>query len=205
MTLAGVVAFFSGSRGPIVAGLAGLAVLVAFGRQTLGKSVVRLAMASGLFLLVLASSLSLAPEGSLNRVESFARGDYGPSELYRVQALRSSWSYIPSAPLGLGWGGFGTHVNPLNGLGRQYAHNLLAEVTIESGWLSGAYTLLILLCATVAGWSRTRFRGGQMIFIGLVFYVINAMVSGDVNDNRPVFMLVTAALMLLELPEVKHG
>jgi O-antigen ligase len=205
MALAGMVAFFSGSRGPIVAGLAGIGVLVAFGRQALGRTLPRLAVAGGLFFLVLASSISLAPEGSLSRVESFARGDYGPSEQYRVQALKTSWSYIPEAPLGLGWGGFATYVNPLNGMGRQYSHNLLAEVTLESGWVSGAYTLLLLVFAAVAGWSRTRMPGGQLIFIGLLFYAINAMVSGDINDNRPLFMFVTAAIMLLDLPRVQHG
>jgi|GEM_PF-766300 len=205
MTLAGVIALFAGSRGPIVAALAVLTLLMVFGRQSLGLAKIKLAVAGALFLLVLSYSLSLAPEGSLQRVESFAHGQYGDSEQYRVQAMQSSWLYIPNAPLGLGWGGFGTHVNPLNGLGRQYAHNLLVETTIESGWICGAYTLVILVLAVVAAWSRTMLVGGRVIFLGLLFYIINAMVSGDINDNRPLFMFVTAALMLLDFKMVRHG
>jgi len=43
-----------------------------------------------------------------------------------------------------------------------------------------------------------------VVFIGLLFYAINALVSGDVNDNRPLFMFVTAALMLLDMAPVPH-
>lgn len=204
MALAGMTALYSGSRGPILSALVVLACLLGLGRQSLGALKVKLVLAGGLFLLLLASTLSLAPAGSLRRVESFARGEYGASEQFRVTALKASWTYLQDAPLGLGWGGFGTHVNPLNGLGRQYAHNFLVEVTLESGWLAGAYTLLILGGAILAAWSRTLLQGGRLVFAGLVFYLINALVSGDVNDNRPMFMFVTAALMLLDFPMVKH-
>jgi len=206
IALAGTTAFFSGSRGPLVAALAVLGLLFTLGRQKLGLLKVKLLLAAGLLAVVLGSSLSLAPEGSLRRVEYFAQGQYGPSERYRVTALETSWSYLKAAPLGLGWGGFGTHVNPLNGLGRQYAHNLVAEVTLESGWLAGAYTLVILAMAGLAAWSRTAHPWGRVAFAGLVFYLINSLVSGDVNDNRPLFTFVTVALMLLNRPlEVSRG
>ena len=58
----------------------------------------------------------------------------------------------------------------------------------------------MLLAAAGAAWSRTGTPGGRVVFAGTVFYLINAMVSGDVNDNRPLFMFVTSALMLWRLP-----
>ncbi len=200
LALAGVTALFSGSRGPILAGLAVLALLLGAGRMRLGFRAARLAAAGGLFLLVLVSSLSLAPKGSLDRVEAFMHGRYGDSEAYRVNALRASWDLIGDAPWGIGWAGFATWVDPERGLPRQYPHNLLAEVTLESGWICGAVTLLVLLAATAAAWSGTGRVGGRLVFAGTVFYLINAMVSGDVNDNRPLFMFVTSALMLRDLP-----
>jgi O-antigen ligase len=205
MALAAVTALFSGSRGPIVSALLVAMILFGLGRQSLGVLRVRLAVAAGLVVFLLASSLSLAPAASLRRVETFAHGEYGPSEQFRVTALQASWVYLKDAPLGVGWGGFGTHVNPLNGLGRQYAHNLLAEVTLESGWVSGAFTLLILGVALLSAWSRTLHQGGRLVFAGLLFYLINALVSGDINDNRPLFMFVTSALMLLDVPVVPLG
>ena len=39
-----------------------------------------------------------------------------------------------------------------------------------------------------------------MVFAGAVFYLINAMVSGDLNDNRPLFMFISSALMLWPRP-----
>jgi O-antigen ligase len=205
MALAAMTALFSGSRGPILSSLVVVTILFGLGRQSLGVLRVRLAVAAALVLFLVGSSLSLAPAGSLRRVETFAHGEYGPSEQFRVTALQASWVYLKDAPMGVGWGGFGTHVNPLNGLGRQYAHNLLAEVTLESGWVSGGFTLVLLGLALLAAWSRTLHQGGRLVFAGLLFYLINALVSGDINDNRPLFMFVTSALMLMDVPVVPHG
>jgi hypothetical protein len=138
-------------------------------------------------------------------VENFAQGNYGTSERYRLTSLQISWDYLRNDPDGLGWGAFATHVNPLNGMGRQYPHNLVAEVSLESGWLCGVWTLLMLAGALVAAWSRSAIHGGRMVFAGLLFYLINAMVSGDVNDNRTLFLFVTSAWMLLDFPGVAHG
>ena len=198
MALAGITALFSGSRGPIVAALLVLAVLFGLGRQRLGRRVARLLGASAVLAAILASSLSLAPAGSLRRMESFFSGQYGGSELYRMSALRQSWELLRETPGGLGWGRFATHVDPEKGLNRQYPHNLLAEVTLEGGWCCGATTILILSLALAAAWSRTLLAGGRIAFAGVLFYLVNSLVSGDVNDNRPLFMFVTAALGLLE-------
>jgi hypothetical protein len=200
LVLAGVAGTFSGSRGPILAALAVLALLFGAGRMRLGRGLLRLLWAAGLFAAVLGSSLSLAPRGSLARVEAFFQGQYGSSESYRVNALHDAWRLIGEAPWGIGWGGFATWVDPERGVGRQYPHNLLAEVTLESGWICGAVTLLVLLAAVAAGWSGTWLPGGRVVFAGAVFYLINAMVSGDLNDNRPLFMFLSSALMLWPRP-----
>jgi len=205
MALAGITALFSGSRGPILAALAVLVLLFGAGRMRLGPKAARLAGAGGLFLLALGASLSLAPKGSVTRVQAFFQGRYGASESYRADALRASWGLIGEAPWGIGWAGFATRVDPERGTGRQYPHNLLAEVTLESGWICGAATLLALLTAAAAAWSGTRLPGGRAVFAGTLFYLINAMVSGDVNDNRPLFMFVTSALMLWDPPPPGGG
>ena len=198
MALAGITALYSGSRGPIVAALLGLGLLSVLGRQRLGRRALGRLVTGVALAAVVAASLSLAPSGSAHRVEAFFRGQYGGSERYRVQALEGAWDLIPGAPAGLGWGRFATRVDLEKGLDRQYPHNLIAEVTLEGGWLCGAATLLVLLTALLAAWSRTGRPEGRLALAGLVFYGVNALVSGDVNDNRPLFMWVTAALALLE-------
>jgi O-antigen ligase len=79
---------------------------------------------------------------------------------------------------------------------RQYPHNLLLEVTLEAGWLAGACTLAILAAALGAAWAVSNLLEGRILLAGLGFWIINALVSGDVNDNRPLFTLVSASLAL---------
>ena len=200
MTLAGVAALFSGSRGPILAALGVLVLLFGLGRRPVRRGGMRLLGAGLLFLGVLGAALPLAPRGSLLRVERFLGGQVGSSETYRLNALHDSWNLVGEAPWGLGWGGFAVHVDPERGLGRQYPHNLLAEVTLESGWLCGGATLLVLVAAAVAAWSRTGQAGGRLVFAGLLFFAFNAMVSGDLNDNRPLFMFVSTAFLATAFP-----
>ena len=219
LALAGITALFSGSRGPIVSALLVLGLLAVVGRRRrvarpglaapmqaapgsplppLRRALRRLG-AAGAFAALVAASLSFAPAGSMRRLERFFHGEYGGSERYRVQALQRSWLLIPEAPAGLGWGRFATHVDPEKGLDRQYPHNLLLEVTLEGGWVCGAATLFILVTAAAAAWSRTAGAPGRIAFAGLLFYQINALVSGDVNDNRPLFMFIASSLALLEV------
>jgi len=194
LALAGATALFAGSRGPILAALAVLVPLAGTGAWS-GVRRVGLAGTAVLLAVVLAGSLSLAPAGSLRRVTAFFRGDYGASEAYRVQALQACWRLVPGAPWGLGWGGFATFVDPEHGVARQYPHNLLAEVTLEAGWLCGATTLVVLAAALAAAWSGTAAPGGRLVFAGLGFHLCNALVSGDLNDNRPLFLFIGCALM----------
>jgi hypothetical protein len=196
LALAGITALFSGSRGPIMAALLVLGLLFTLGRYRLGRRAWKLAGAAAALTALLAGSLAQAPAGSLRRVESFFRGQAGSSELYRLAALQGSWGLIQVTPAGLGWGRFATDVDPEKGLDRQYPHNLLAEVTLEGGWLCGLAMALVLTLAVASAWSRTAAPEGRLVFAGVVFYLVNALVSGDVNDNRPLFMFVTAALAL---------
>ena len=142
----------------------------------------------------LAGALALAPAGSRARTEAFLHGRFGASERYRAVAVQACLARLGEHPWGLGWGGFATAVDLDRGVARQYPHNLLAEVTLESGWLCGLGTLLVLAAALGAAWAQTRNLPGRLLFAGLVFCVVNAMVSGDLNDNRPMFSLVGAAL-----------
>jgi hypothetical protein len=200
LALAGVTAVFAGSRGPLVAAVLALVLAAGAGRARTGRDLARLAGAGLLFLALAGPVLSLAPRGSLVRVEAFLHGQYGSSEAYRVNALRAAWERVGDHPWGVGWAGFAVEVDPERGLGRQYPHNLLAEVTLESGWLCGAVTLAVLGAALARAWSASWRPGGRVALAGTAFCVTNALVSGDLNDNRPLFMFLSSALVLPALP-----
>ena len=197
---AAVAAVFSGSRGPMAGAV--LALLLAFSLGRAGWAVARLKLALCALSLVtcLGLALALAPAGSLRRTQAFLHGQFGTSELYRAAAARASWERLRESPWGLGWGGFATQVDLDSGVARQYPHNLLLEVTLEGGWLCGACTLLVLAAALGAAWSRTDLLAGRLLFAGLVFSLVNALVSGDVNDNRPLFTFLGASLAGLVPP-----
>ncbi len=193
---AAVAAVFSGSRGPMVGAVLALALTFALGRRGAGTALPKLLLCGGAVALAVALSLALAPPGSLRRTGSFLRGEFGTSERYRAVAARAAWDRLGSRPWGDGWGGFATQVDLDGGTGRQYPHNLLLEVTLESGWACGACTALVLGAALRAARARTDRAEGRILFAGLVFWIVNALVSGDVNDNRPLFAFVSAALCL---------
>jgi hypothetical protein len=187
---------FSGSRGPMGAAVAALGATFAGARKGPALRRLRLVLGGGALAGALALSLSLAPQGSLTRTASFLRGEFGASEAFRASAARAAWARVGGAPLGLGWGGFASQVDPGCGVDRQYPHNLLLEVTLEAGWLAGACTLAILAAALGAAWAVSNLLEGRILLAGLGFWIINALVSGDVNDNRPLFTLVSASLAL---------
>lgn len=114
----------------------------------------------------------------------------------RLVFWRAAWGYIKSNPLGIGWGRLYDRFHysaPGSGY-TQYPHNLLLEVASESGWVAGAALIGLLLAALRAQWRRTVGRVEMCMFGLLVFALVNAMVSGDVNANRGVWVGVGAAL-----------
>ncbi len=181
-----VAALFSGSRGPMGGLALGLVLLLA----AAGRGRLRLLAAAGASAAALHLSLALGPAGSLRRVADFLRGEFGASEAYRALAASSAWARIPGAPLGLGLGGFATQVDLDAGVARQYPHNLLLETTLEAGWACGLATVALLGAALGRAWRS----GEALLFAGVGFWTLNALVSGDVNDNRPLFALLATAL-----------
>jgi hypothetical protein len=191
--LGAVAAFFSGSRGPMGGAVLALVLVLLAGRRWPVPERLRLTGRLGAVLLALALSLALAPAGSLGRTLAFLRGDLGASGAYRSLAARAAWERLQGAPWGVGWGGFAVREDLDAGVPRQYPHDLLLEVTLESGWVCGGATLVVVLAALGAAWAGTAGPGGRLLFAALVFCVVNALVSGDVNDNRPLFALLSAS------------
>lgn len=98
------------------------------------------------------------------------------------------------SPLGVGWAGLEPILRPIG----RYPHNLFLEVGAEGGVLA-ALALLALLAAAVSRSFKAARAGDDSVVpvvALLVFWLVNAMVSGDANDNRGVFVFAAAALMV---------
>lgn len=197
--LLGLVLLSAGSRGPLIATAAALLLaFVLFQWRNIHRIARLLALA--MVVTVLAYwSISLVPETSLQRVGSFLGGDFGASEQLRFQAYALSWETIQEHPFGIGLGGFAREINLWGDVLRQYPHNIFLETLLEGGWLAGFYLITLLASSLLKAYSlgRRRHQGRPALrglFAILIFLLVNAAVSGDLNDNKGLFALMGLTL-----------
>jgi O-antigen ligase len=114
------------------------------------------------------------------------------SSQIRLMPWHYTISYIPRHPWGTGWGGlqYISGLSLLSGEGLVYPHNVLLEVTGKAGWIAGAAVIFFLWF----GIRHLRVAAVSPFPAALldiaVFFTINAMISGDVNDNRTMWASV---------------
>ncbi len=200
--VAGIAAFAllgAGSRGPLLA--AGLALFIYF--VFLKSNFYQLMRFMGLVagvILVLAMSITWVPESSLERVARLLTGTLGSSEEVRLQAYLASWELMQNNPLGLGLGGFASAVELWSGEVRVlYPHNIVLETFLEGGWLAGLYFLGLVGISLFRGYrlgSTLRKAEPRALLSVFVYMFLNALVSGDLNDNRLFFATLSLTLTL---------
>jgi capsular polysaccharide biosynthesis protein/O-antigen ligase len=184
----------SGSRGPLFATI--LAILIGVSlvrvRPSLGRALFFVSLV-GVGLLV---AFSLAPFYSRDRIIDLLTGDTVGSVDNRVRLIETALDVVNRSPLGVGWGGFQAEAFA----GYRYPHNLPLEVLVEAGLLFGGIFLAwFVLCAARAYRATVDFSGGTL-FAVLVCVLGEALVSGDLNENRLAFYvlgIVLAASTLL--------
>lgn len=180
----------SGSRGPTVAfvlGLFALVLAVAANRRT------RRRLAPVLAVLVLAIVVVplVVPSSSISRSLSTLIGSSsGLSSNGRAALWAQAIRAFEGHPLfGIGWGGF-AFVNPE----LSFPHNLVIEAAAELGILGAIVVVWII--ASSAGklaflWRATsgveKLQASVLIAL-FVDALVNAMVSGAIEDNGPVWL-----------------
>lgn len=196
MLLVGVAA---GSRGPLFAFVliaGGLLIYALGGQKRLARTLLVLLLLVG--SLVVAVPV-IAPSQSLGRISAFFGGGErttGREELFAV-GRREAFVH----PLGAGWGS-SQQWSPF-GNSRFYFHNIVLEVSLEGGWL--AVTLLLAAFASavrssLGSFRRVRSPERACLLAVLLFYGMQAQISGDINDNRWLFATLGLALALSGRP-----
>lgn len=191
----------SGSRGPLVAVM--LAVLASTLTLSIRGVPGRRAFLT-LFLGGLCTLGALVWLASSNyvmgrRVLRLLTGDWLAHDLTRLTLWKEAGLAILEHPFGLGWGRFSEtvavfHKNEVLAL---YPHNIFLEIFVEAGWLAGvAFTCLVcwLLKTSFKKASRNEGVSAHLVFAGLVYWLLCAFFSGDVNDNRPFWMFLAVSL-----------
>lgn len=136
-----------------------------------------------------------------DRAFAWLSGERDRSTATREYLWGISWQNIAWEPAGLGWGDF-ANLTVIGGSLR-YPHNLFLEVFYEAGWIAGAALLLFVVASLLRMWRRSGEPATAVLFALLLFTLVNAMVSGDINDNRLMWLLLSCAWVLpvpVELP-----
>lgn len=182
--------FSSGSRGPLVAGVIAvvLMVLARPGGHRLRNTLLAFLLGGAAGWVALASTSVFARD----RIAMLFESDRGQSVDVRLWLYRESLVAVWEHPEGLGWGGLAERLYPL----QLYPHNIVLEVIAEGGWIPGAVFLGVLS----VGFTRTlicvRYPAAIAAFGLLLYWTLNAMVSGDINDNRALFAMLGVALVI---------
>lgn len=192
--IAGLVLLLSGSRGPLLGLVVCLPFLVPWRRLRRGHVWSALAVVAAGFVIwqfVLGAQtrarLTITPDALL-------------SSQVRIILWQDALEVWRSARV---WGqGLGSFASRYSWAGLNiYPHSLVFEVLSELG-IVGAGLLLAYFVATLV----PRFRGGSLSipFLALVvFFVLQALVSGDLTANIELFVL--APLLVVDAPTLEPG
>ncbi|MGW5366661.1 O-antigen ligase family protein [Actinopolymorpha pittospori] len=201
----------SGSRGPLFA--AAVAFLLVGCSRLDGTSSRRARIVAVLAMFPFAlwwmsRDAGLAAERILRVVQGGAGDDVSVGA--RLHLIGGALRTAGQHPAGVGWGSLVDYLRPsevLDDRWTQYPHNLLVEVLAEAGVVCA---LAVVAFLAVSAWRLRRCcrsRDGA-IWSGLtLFFVLNAMVSGDINDNRPMFaaVAITLTIEVARRREVRSG
>ncbi|MBM0225778.1 MULTISPECIES: O-antigen ligase [Micromonospora] len=193
--------FATGSRGPLVATVLGLFVLVLAGlrRKTArGKREwIGVTLMAGLVVTVMTLPRLLPPRMYALIVD--------PSdELFdsaRAEMRQRTLSMIAEYRGGVGYGNW-SDVSGL--LSFNYPHNLWLELPAEAGWLVGGGFILATVVVAARLWGAARVDSAAGFVLGLlVFAVVAVSTSGDVNADRPLFTALALGILVLTWMRVK--
>lgn len=177
----------SGSRGGLVAFVAGACVAIALRPTWRAASFLVGTVVALAGLLILTPVGEFAVEVFQSRVlELTVRERYSSG---RSEIVLLAIDYIVRAPwLGHGLGRF-------EETGWVYPHNLVLEAGVEGGLPLALLVTVFLLWLMGRVWTLRDNEWGRVLAVYTSFIVVAAMFSGDVYDSRLVFILPSLALI----------
>jgi hypothetical protein len=190
----------SGSRGPAFFAMGIIALVTVFwARYNLRGIAIAIAIFAAAAFMI-SQDVSVLPKLTLDRFAYIIEHRWDSSAEERVIAGRAAIEEIGKSPLGLGIGGFAQVYNFGSATDRVYPHNIVLEIAVEDGWLVGILFLFIAAIGTFRSYRAATVEPAfRPFFAILLFAICNALVSGDMNDNRIVYALLCIALMLPQL------
>jgi O-antigen ligase len=200
----GLVMVGSGSRGPLL--MLGGAVMLTLGVSIAGPGHrMRSMLTIGIIVIVALGVFSsgLIPAASLERFDTlFNESDVDTSAQARRLVMDQAWQLFTTSPVI----GHGTGSVSAFGAGRDqiYPHNILLELAAETGLLGlGLYLAIVgmvlqRLLSRLSGASAQKPLWLTLLAM-VLFSLLNAMVSGDLSDNRDMWLFAGIVLATTEI------
>ncbi len=195
--------FYSGSRGVLVALLCalGTAGLIAFYFRK-GRNLILTGGATVIAMIV--TTTIFAPDAALTmnkRIRNTVSGPIDQTAHTRVIRAEAAIDMFQKNPFtGVGIGGFDQEFNPYQSERGDYPHNLFLEVAAELG-IVGLFLITLLIFIPLRALLKGLAYGNRpltlLILTITVYLLVNALFSGDLNDNR---FLFTALGLCLAAP-----
>lgn len=122
----------------------------------------------------------------------------------RTPLWEAAWRHLhqwPDALVGTGWGGYARVLRPgeflVGNTTRLYPHDVVLEAFVEGGAVAGLALTVAVVASLVAAVRRLRAADASTVDVVLlalaVFLTGNALVSGDLNDNRLLWVVLAVA------------
>ncbi len=187
----------AGARGPILALVVSLLVFFALSvRGFPHLKVERFSWKLSMVLLIVVIIISAVGQELFSTLFFRAQvlttylGESGAMRLDLYQGALNLWA---SSPIwGVGTGGFAVAVTGSDFI-REYPHNIVLELAAETGLLGVlAFEMMIYVAFSIGLASIKNSYGlaritARYLLVSSCFALLNAMVSGDLNDNRILF------------------
>ncbi|MEU5825992.1 O-antigen ligase family protein [Micromonospora tulbaghiae] len=185
----------TGSRGPLLAAVVAMFFLVLAGLRLKIRQVRREWVGltlMGALVLVVAALPSLLPPRVYALVVDPSEELFGSA---RAAMREATMPIIAENPGGIGYGNWGDY----SGMAvYRYPHNLWLELPAEAGWLVGGSLVLAVLAVAFGLWLVSRREPAAGLVLGLLaFYAVAVSTSGDINGDRPLFVVLALGVLVL--------
>ena len=197
-----ILALASGSRGPILAlFLTGfIFVILNFNKVIVKIGIVFCLLFSLLLFPGIGNKISKVVEFERVFMNVSKKGGSKQSTSTRTNLAIGSFILLQNYPLGVGAGNWQTlsnEIRPTHMMPLEYPHNLLLEVACEYGIQTLLVLLLLLLFVLNLSYKKMiKFQNDKtslypLLFYLLLFFFLNSLVSGMLNDSRLLFVIIS--------------
>tara|TARA_B100000214_G_scaffold141453_1_gene101127 strand:- start:6247 stop:7416 length:1170 start_codon:yes stop_codon:yes gene_type:complete len=193
-----VLSISTGSRGPILSLLLTAVIFFLLNFQNIFFKFIFIIFILTSFLFVF-DSLNIQEIGKTERLVT----KDNTSKNARLYFAFRSLELLSIYPTGVGignWQEYSNKTKKYHLLKHDYPHNLILEVFSELGLLGGIVLLLVLLKSIYFTFFRMLRYSKENSIYNLLFYLqlfllFNSMFSGDLNDSRFLFIIISISLI----------